>query len=101
MFIKEIQKHLKTKKALKLANTFKNSQFNTLLQGQIECVKVPMPACQNLPLTGYIFEVSYSMSVTQFNRVRVKENIEIYEEALEHYQIQKKEICSAQQNFGH
>ena len=35
----------------------------------LECVKVPMPAHQVLPLTAYIFEASYSTSVTQVNKI--------------------------------
>ena len=34
-----------------------------------ECVKVPMPAHQVLPLTAYIFEASYSMSATQASKI--------------------------------
>ena len=34
-----------------------------------ECVKVPMPAHQVLPLMGYIFEASYSTSATGVNRM--------------------------------
>ena len=34
-----------------------------------ESVKVPMPADQVLRLTGYIFEASYSTSVTQANKI--------------------------------
>ena len=34
-----------------------------------ECVKVPMPAHQVLPLTAYIFEASYSTSATQANKI--------------------------------
>ena len=32
-------------------------------------VKVSMPAEQVLPLTGYIFEASYSTSATQINKI--------------------------------
>ena len=35
----------------------------------LECVKVPMPAHQVLPLTAYIFEASYSTSATQANKI--------------------------------
>ena len=35
----------------------------------IECVKVPMPAHQVLPLAEYIFEASYSTSATQANKI--------------------------------
>ena len=34
----------------------------------LERVKVPMPAHQVLPLTGYIFEAIYSTSVTQASK---------------------------------
>ena len=34
-----------------------------------ECVKVPMPAHQVLPLTAYIFEASYSTSATQASKI--------------------------------
>ena len=34
-----------------------------------ECVKVPMPAHQVLPLTACIFEASYSTSATQANKI--------------------------------
>ena len=34
-----------------------------------ECAKVPILARQVLPLTGYIFEASYSMSATQANKI--------------------------------
>ena len=34
-----------------------------------ECVKVPMPAPQVLPLTVYIFEASYSTSATQAKKI--------------------------------
>ena len=40
-----------------------------VLDGLLECVKVPMPARQVLPLTVYIFKVSYSTSVTRVNKV--------------------------------
>ena len=35
----------------------------------IECVKVPMPAHEVLPLTGYIFEASCSTAATQANKI--------------------------------
>ena len=34
-----------------------------------ECVKVPIPANQVLPLTAYIFEARYSMSAMQANKI--------------------------------
>ena len=36
---------------------------------QKECVQVRMPAHQVLPLMGYIFEASYSMSATRANKI--------------------------------
>ena len=38
-------------------------------QQQKECVKMPMPAHQVLPLTGHIFEESVSTSVTGLNKI--------------------------------
>ena len=35
----------------------------------VECVKVPVPAHQVLPLTAYILEAGYSMSTTQANEI--------------------------------
>ena len=35
----------------------------------LECVKVPMPAHQSLPLTAYIFEASYSTSTMQAKKI--------------------------------
>ena len=34
-----------------------------------ECVNVPMPADQVLPLTGYILEANYSTSITWINKI--------------------------------
>ena len=38
-------------------------------RGLFECVKVPIPAHQVLPLKAYIFEASYSTSATQANKI--------------------------------
>ena len=50
-----------------------------------ECVKVPMPTHQVLPLVLHIFEASYSTSVTRINKFRIwtNQNSEIYKQALE------------------
>ena len=34
-----------------------------------ECVKLPTSAHQSLPLTVYIFEVSFSTSATRVNKI--------------------------------
>ena len=46
-----------------------NTYFEIYYYGHIECVKVPMPAHQVLPLTAYIFEASYSTSATQASKI--------------------------------
>ena len=45
------------------------SFFHVIWSTFLECVKVPMPAHQILPLTAYIFEASYSTSATQANKI--------------------------------
>ena len=45
------------------------NKFMLLYLREFECVKVPMPAHQVLPLTVYIFEASYSTSATQAYKI--------------------------------
>ena len=42
-----------------------------------ECIKMPIPADQVLPLTGYILENSYSTSATQANKIRSMDQSEL------------------------
>ena len=44
-------------------------KYNQFPFSTLECVKVPTPAHQVLPLTGYILEASYSTSATQTNKI--------------------------------
>ena len=46
-------------------------------RGLFECVKVPIPAHQVLPLKAYIFEAKYSMSATQANKIQSMDQSEV------------------------
>ena len=55
-----------------------SSSFILRRVGSFECVKVPMPAHQVLPLTGNIFEASYGTSATQANKIKSIDQLELF-----------------------
>ena len=50
-------------------NRFTDKKAVSIMILSFECVKVPMPAHEVLPLMGYIFEASYSTSAMQANKI--------------------------------